>query len=368
MTKILHSACLLSPSSGMLKQMLWEQRAAEDLNLPWDAVMYCPKNAYHKSIEHIQKLDTSIQHDKNTPTLRKLMNWLRLRRNYYQWLLNQDCDVHLLRYYVHDYWQWQFIRKVKKPVFLVHHALEVAELSLPGHFSAKVRAGLESLIGKKCIAEATGIIGVTQEIADYELSRIDSDKPIFVYPNGYMVREDRQFTKKSEQIEILFVAAQFDPWHGLDLLLKSMQNNHDNFILHLVGLLTPEQQVLVKNDHRIKVYGILEAQEIEKIAEKCWVGLSSFALYRADLNEACTLKVREYLAQGLPVYSGHKDIFPESFEYYQQGSADIRSILDYAQSITCDKKTISTLSSPYIDKKILLSKLYDGVVKQVDKK
>ena len=38
-----------------------------------------------------------------------------------------------------------------------------------------------------------------------------------------------------------------------------------------------------------------------------------------DMEEACTLKVREYLASGLPVVSGHRDSgLPADFPFYHQ--------------------------------------------------
>lgn len=57
----------------------------------------------------------------------------------------------------------------------------------------------------------------------------------------------------------------------------------------------------------IEVHGFLEAKDYVRILETCDVGLSTLCLYEKGLNEACSLKVREYLARGLPVVIAHED-------------------------------------------------------------
>ena len=78
------------------------------------------------------------------------------------------------------------------------------------------------------------------------------------------------------------------------------------------------------------------------------------------MREACTLKVREYLMLGIPVYAGYTDVFPESFRFYKKGEADIEAILNFAHSQRISSRIeICVASHPYINKEILLEKLYD---------
>ena len=46
---------------------------------------------------------------------------------------------------------------------------------------------------------------------------------------------------------------------------------------------------------------------MDGLIEKCHVGIGSLALFRNSMKEACTLKVREYWARGLPFVVGYED-------------------------------------------------------------
>jgi len=60
--RILHSAALLSPPSGILAQMDWEQEAANAMNIDWQVSMYCPKNTPNTA--NVLHQDESIDHKK----------------------------------------------------------------------------------------------------------------------------------------------------------------------------------------------------------------------------------------------------------------------------------------------------------------
>lgn len=357
--RILHSAAFLKPSSGMLNQMRWEQEAAHTLGLDWRVRMFCPENWVEQSEIICAAKSLKSQPDQNL--LSKAKGWFDLRNEYHQWLKSEEdnVDVFLLRYNVHDFLQLKFISECKKPVCLVHHTLEVPELASSGGIVSKARAGFEEVIGKHAIRRSHVTVGVTNEIIKYEKQRASQlDKPTVLYPNGIMFNHSVLIDRRFVVPELLFVASSFVAWHGLDLLLKEMKTNKSNFVLHLVGDLMPEDLLIAANDSRIVLHGRKSHRDIQTIAESCWVGLSSFALERKGMTEACTLKVREYLMMGLPVYAGYKETFPDSFQFYQNGSLSVDKILDFARSFrNTDKMLISELSKPHIDKISALSRL-----------
>lgn len=83
--------------------------------------------------------------------------------------------------------------------------------------------------------------------------------------------------------------------------------------------------------------------------------------------EACTLKVREYLAFVLPVYPGHCDVFPQNFPYFRMGDACVDSIIEYAkQCAEVDRESVSFLASKNIGKKSLLMMLYSELLSYVE--
>ena len=71
---------------------------------------------------------------------------------------------------------------------------------------------------------------------------------------------------------------------------------------------------------KIKIYGeIKNNDKIYKIISICDAGISCFYLKKKSMKKANTLKVKEYLAYGLPVISGHYDeSLPKNFIYYKK--------------------------------------------------
>ena len=360
--RVLHSAALLRPSQGMLNQMVWEQRAAKQSGIPWDTCMYCPEG--WQGPEEVLVYSDFVKHGTDKAIFGKALDWLVLRYRYYQWLLalESQYDVFVLRYYVHDPFQLYFLKKVKKPVFFVHHTLEVPELAMPGKLLDKIRSILEKTIGANTLGYATGLVGVTREILDYEKCRAKFkgvDQSGLIYPNGIDCSDICIEDRRGKTIELLFVSSFFSPWHGLDLLIETLKNSNENFVLHIVGDVSETDLEYLLSDSRVILHGKLNHDEITDLSAKCHCGLASFALYRNSMKEACTLKVREYLMLGLPVYSGYHDIFPDDFAYYKMGNADMNEILEYAGQVAgISKMEVSRAARKYIDKTVLLGNFY----------
>ena len=357
--RVLHGAALLSPSSGMLLQMQWEQDAAEQIGIDWHVKMYCPQN-----IENCYKIlckDRRLKTEKHVHFLEKIISWIRLRYNYNRWLLQQQnhIDIFLLRYYVHDPFQLWFVKRCKKPVFFVHHTLEVPELAQAGGVLGFLRSMLERVLGRLTIKNVKGIIGVTKEIADYEVARSGGIiRYKLVYPNGILIdQKDLIDRRKMDVPEFVFVA-NFSPWHGLDIVLREVAKSNQQFILHLVGKV-PHDLFSLIDDPRVRVHGVLSQEQISQLSEQCWVGLASFALFRNNMKQACPLKVREYLMLGLPVCGDFEDIFPSDVNFYKKGSGNIDELINFSFSVRgLGKGEVREAAKKWIDKKSILSKLY----------
>ncbi len=362
--KVLHSACLLSPSMGILKQMEEEEIAAKNLKIDWMVKFFVPKGQELKSSVILEANYVNSKYLKSF--LYKLFSWFMIRIEYYLWLLKQkDVDVILIRYSVHDVFQLLFLLISKKPIFLVHHTLEEPELEMNKSFIWKIRYFSEKIIGRLCIRASSGIIGVTNEIIEYEKSRVDFlEKKSYLFPNGINVNHliiDFLYPASKEK-KILFIASEFSEWHGLDLLFEDMKTNTQQFELHLIGQLLPKDYTYAISDSRVKLHGIKDKKFIEQVSSECHIALGSFALERKNMKEACTLKVREYLSFGLPVYSGHVDVFPSEFKFYKVGLPSIAEILKYAEQFeNITKLEVLNESEKYIDKAYLVGNLYNDL-------
>ena len=160
----------------------------------------------------------------------------------------------------------------------------------------------------------------------------------------------------------MIIASKYAPWIGLDLLLHAVSASQEQFTIHVVGELNSSQIQQIESDPRFIRYGLLTQAEIEPLISRSSVGIGSLALFRNGMKEGNTLKVKEYLRAGLPVYASYRDVFDENFPYYRNGPVDMTEILHFCDSMReYDPQTISDLARPYIEKSQLLKKFYDQI-------
>lgn len=358
--RVLHSAALLSPASGITNQMAWEQAAGEKLRIVWHSRMFCPYGTLGAESIKVEATTTSTHWPRK---IDKLKAWLSLRKEYHEWLRSQydNYDVFILRYYPHDPFQAQFVWQCDKPVFYMHHSLELPELAMPGNSVSVIRTLSERMIGRLAGRVASGLVGVTKEIVDYELGRFRTPHLVsYVYPNG--VQYEPQFSvrdRRTDVPEFLFVSGFFFSWHGLDRLIDASLLSPEPYVIHIVGEVSEADKKRAASDPRFIFHGSLSNAEIARLSEQCWLGFSSFAVDRKQMRQACSLKTREYLMLGLPVYAGYEEVFDKSFPYFRQGPLSMTAILDYAA--TCrdnDKAMVSMQAKPLIEKQALLKNLY----------
>lgn len=352
------------PEPGVLRQMQWEQRAAREIGLEWDCRLLSPAPLAASSDreEVLCSLPNRGSDTKWRST--RFLKWCKQRRAFYRWIIDEadNYDIVLLRATSADPFRTIALRTISPPVLSVHHTLEVPELRASGS-AGPPKALLEQIIGPASISATRAIVGVTGEICAYQQSRVKRHMPALVYPNGVWFSEADNPSVDDERgvhiPELLFIASYFAPWHGLDRLLQAVKASNRDFILHLVGRLPQDQLDTASSDLRIKCHGVLDISRIRALSARCWLGLSSFALDRNGLSEACTLKVREYLASGIPVYAGHKDVFPDDFEFFRQGQPLVDEILEYAHKMRrYERNSVRAAARSHIDKRVLVEELF----------
>jgi glycosyltransferase involved in cell wall biosynthesis len=125
----------------------------------------------------------------------------------------------------------------------VHHAKEIDELKLiRTGWKGKAASLLERLSGKFVVSRSRAIIGVTREIAEYERDLHQLNLPVHEFPNGIdetqiSILKDKRI---SSELNIAFMCGTFSAWHGLDLLIDSVDAVSDQDVLqgmrfHLIG-------------------------------------------------------------------------------------------------------------------------------------
>lgn len=360
--KVLHAAHLPFWSGGVVQQMLWEQQAANTLGMEWQSRVFLASGSTVPDMRDPSH-EILVRHVGRSRAL-------DFRRAYYEWLVDtaRDVDLLLLRNSPSNPLQLMAIRKMRCEVLLVHHTLEVIELANTPGMSFKARAALESFLGPLTFASVAGGITVTPEIAAYETARARKGRyKTYLYPNGISGAKPMAKREVGGVPRILFVASRFFPWHGLDRLLLAARQSTAEFVVDVVGEVEPGDRAACAQDSRFVLHGSRDRSFIAELTRKAWVGLTSLALDRNGMEQACTLKVREYLGAGLPVYSGHGDVFPDGFAYYERGDGSIESILEFAvRARHFDSATVVSEALPFIDKTQILARLHTALEAQFD--
>jgi glycosyltransferase involved in cell wall biosynthesis len=108
---------------------------------------------------------------------------------------------------------------------------------------------------------------------------------------------------------LFFVGSPNQKWHGVEELVEFATLNPD-IQVEIVG---DTADVKLSN---ITFHGVLSPEEYRTIAAKCIAGVGTLNLSAKKMFEASPLKVREYLAMGLPVIIKYKDVDLDSSEDY----------------------------------------------------
>ncbi|UNK38238.1 hypothetical protein MNR02_00560 [Shinella sp. H4-D48] len=349
--RVLHAAYQRYFSPGISAQMYQEQQAADELGIVWHS-----------------RLFTSESHVSTDVVCRDLSSDGAAKSDFYSWLtrMSEDYDIVLLRHLPADYGEFCFLKRSKIPVLLMHHTLEVPELIGSLNVKSLAKAAIEAVVAPQCIRQAYGIVSVTEEIAQYQIQRsgFPMNKSI-VYPNG--IRMDGSIAHEDGRTgavpRLIFVSSYFHPWQGLDRVIYSARSFEEDFVVDVVGDVHDNDARAAFGDARFVFHGALDNKRVAAMLSKSWLALSSFALDRKNMKQACTLKVRQYLSHGVPVYATHLDVFPRSFPYFKVGSCNLSDMVDFAKNMRfVSREDVRKTSRPYIDKTILLRGCYERLM------
>lgn len=156
----------------------------------------------------------------------------------------------------------------------------------------------------------SGIVYVSEELSRRPyFSRYEI--PSVVIGNG--IDLDRYATlppPNNRQPCLVFIGAKNYPWHGVEQILR-MANQWPDWQFDLIGSVLDETgEPLPKN---VRTHGLLTREQYEGIFAQADIGIGTLGLYAKKMSEASPLKVREYLAYGIPTIIGYLDTdFPGS--------------------------------------------------------
>jgi len=174
----------------------------------------------------------------------------------------------------------------------------------------KIRFLYYLLTKNKIYKNIDGIVTVSDEIAN--LPQIAKwNKPSISIPNSIDIRKYPILKKKckNKTPNILFLGTPDHLWHGLDKILDLAKTTKDKLFFHIVGI----DNLNSNNLPNVKFYGHLTKNDYQEIVALCHIGIGSLAFHRLGVI-ASPLKVREYLAFGLPIIIGYSETAFAGFE------------------------------------------------------
>jgi glycosyltransferase involved in cell wall biosynthesis len=110
-------------------------------------------------------------------------------------------------------------------------------------------------------------------------------------------------TKNTKPV-ITMVASPGMDWHGVDKLIRFAEKCPD-VTVNIVGYSADDIEILVPVN--VHLHGFLNRAQLREIYLTTDVACGTLALHRNDMNEACTLKVREALSFGIPLILAYRD-------------------------------------------------------------
>lgn len=245
-------------------------------------------------------------------------------------------------------------------VITEHHTKELTEFEskfnsglpkLEG-LMKRVRHRMEARYGPAVLAHCRGFLAMTQEIEQFERQRRGGPLSSAVVSNGVDVDKISPTGFKAfdgKALDIAFLAGSIDParvpWHGLDRVLEGLSRYHGSVFvrLHVIGNASAAVRPARSESWQTVFHSARDSAALDEILCQMHVGISTLALHRKGMTQACPFKTREYLCRGLPFLTAYEDAdlieLASGREYYRRFAAvdepiDIESVIDFAAGLT----------------------------------
>jgi hypothetical protein len=186
------------------------------------------------------------------------------------------------------------------PLVLEINTDDVAE----AQFQTRRHRLYRAVARKAVLKSADGVAFVTNELAAAHVFGVVQGKRI-VISNGVDGRIEQRSNRVGSQTACaVFVGTPSMSWQGIEdveCLASRMPEVH----FHIVGY--NANRSARPTSSNLSYHGFIEPDKYSDLLSASWVGIGTLGLYRKGMEEACPLKVREYLAYRLPVVVGYKD-------------------------------------------------------------
>jgi len=161
---------------------------------------------------------------------------------------------------------------------------------------------------KLILANVTGYVCVTNELLN-QFSIFS--KPSVCITNGVNVN-DYPFVADTRNAipKVVFIGSPDAKWHGIEKI-ELMAREIKDAEFHIIG-------IIGKNKNNLKYHDYMPSDKAREFIKTCDVGISTLSLHEKNMEEACPLKSRQYLAQAIPLIYAYNDPDLHSEEFALQ--------------------------------------------------
>jgi len=195
--------------------------------------------------------------------------------------------------------------------FPLHHIFRIAPVVLETNSNDKVEYAsrgkffywMNHLTRNLTFASVSGFIPPTRELIRAFPAKYN--KPNVVISNGIDLSSAELLPPAQNTSPVItMVASPGMDWHGVDKLIRFAQTCPD-VTVNIVGYSPADVDMPVpENAHLL---GFMDRSQLREIYLATDVACGTLALHRKNMDEACTLKVREALSYGVPVIIAYQD-------------------------------------------------------------
>ena len=195
--------------------------------------------------------------------------------------------------------------------------------------------------------------------------------PCIPIMNGYTIVDNPDIHPNRATDSTLHIVAlsTMKLWHGYDRLIQGLIQYYNNkttsqangkVILHIVGdgpCYKDWKQLCESGglSEFVVFHGVLTGNDLKQLLSDCDIAVDSLGCHRKGLSTSSALKVREYLAHGLPVVYSSYDAITDGIQEYcmhvppDESPVDIPSVINFHRSLGSWNQYYSVLRQYAID-------------------
>ncbi|MCK8487312.1 glycosyltransferase [Paenibacillus sp. MBLB2552] len=226
------------------------------------------------------------------------------------------------------------------PSVLEINSNDVGELALEGG-SLSPRRLYHLLTRGLVLAAAGGFVFVSGELAEADGFRryvksytvIGNGIPLDQFAAG-QERGEALTHDGMEPVRFVFMSSPGQAWQGLDEIARLAAAKPD-WRFDIIG---PERAELeaakLQAPANLVFHGHMTRERYQPLLDRADLAIGTLALYRKGMEEASPLKVREYLANGLPVIAAYRETdFPEPVMFFLQLPGEPENVIRHLSAI-----------------------------------